>query len=141
MKRKHIKIGAFSALLLAAGLRAAAAGPTVVIVGEGAAVESLSPDALKAIYTGKTTYWPNGQSVVIALLAEKTDDAVKDISGMDPSQFRTFWQRMVFSGRGQQPKKVADAPALLALVASTKGAIAVVPAGAVPKGVKILAVN
>ena len=60
---------------------------------------------------------------------------------MDASQFKTFWQRMVFSGRGQQPKKADDAASLVALVASTKGAIALVPADADLKGVKKIEVK
>jgi hypothetical protein len=86
-------------------------------------------------------YWEGGQNVVIAVLAEKTDAALKEVSGMNASQFKTFWQRMVFSGRGQQPRKADDAASLVALVASTKGAIALVPADADLKGVKKLEVK
>jgi hypothetical protein len=60
---------------------------------------------------------------------------------MDASQFRTFWQRLVFSGRGQLPKKAEDADSLVALVAANKGAIALVPADAGLKDVKILDVK
>jgi hypothetical protein len=96
---------------------------------------------LKDIYTGKTAYWQGGQSVVIAVLAGKTDAALKEVSGMDASQFKTFWQRMVFSGRGQLPRKADDADALVALVAATKGAIALVPAEAGLTGVKTLEIK
>jgi hypothetical protein len=47
----------------------------------------------------------------------------------------------MFSGRGQQPKKADDATALVALVASTKGAIALAPLDADLKGVKKLEVK
>jgi hypothetical protein len=60
---------------------------------------------------------------------------------MDASQFKTFWQRLVFSGRGQLPKKADDAGSLVALVAATKGAIALVPAEAGLTGVKVLEVK
>jgi hypothetical protein len=60
---------------------------------------------------------------------------------MDAGPFKTFWQRLTFSGRGQQPKKVATAAALVSLVASTKGAIAVVPAGTDLEGVKKLEIE
>lgn len=107
----------------------------VIIANEGVPASSLSAAALKDIYTGKTTFWDGGQAVTIIVM-DKTEPALKAVSGMDNSQFKTFWQRLAFSGRGQQPKKVDDAAALVALVASTKGAIAIAPADADLKGVK-----
>ena len=62
-------------------------------------------------------------------------------TSMDASHFKTFWQRMVFSGRGQMPKEIGDTAALVAYVASTKGAIAIVLADADLKGVKTLKVK
>jgi len=125
-----------------ASLGAAPFEGAAVIANEGVPIDSLSASALKDIYTGKTTYWQNGQSVVIAVMAaDDTDTALKSASGMGTSQFKTFWQRMVFSGRGQQPKKTDDAASLVALVASTKGAIALVPADAVLSRVKVLEVK
>jgi hypothetical protein len=55
---------------------------------------------------------------------------------MDSSSFKTFWQRLAFSGRGSEPKKADDAAGVVALVAGTKGAIAIVPADAALTGVK-----
>ena len=141
MKSIFLKIGLAGAVLLAGVLQAAPITGAVVIANDGALDASIGAAALKDIYTGKTTYWRDGQSVTIAVLADKTDAALKEVSGMDASQFKTFWQRMVFSGRGQQPKKADDVAALVALVASTKGAIALVPADAVLKGVKVLEVK
>jgi hypothetical protein len=60
---------------------------------------------------------------------------------MDASQFKTFWQRMVFSGRGQQPRRADNAASLVAQVAATKGAIALAPANADLKDVTILKVK
>ena len=69
------------------------------------------------------------------------DAALKEASGMDASQFKTFWQRLAFSGRGQLPQNVRDADSLVALVATTKGAIAIVPADAALNGVKKIAIQ
>ena len=141
MKTISLRIGLVCAALLAGGLPAVAAEGAVLIAHEGVPVGSISAAALKDIYNGKTTYWEGGQGVVIAVMPDKTDAALKEVSGMDPSQFKTFWQRLVFSGRGQQPKKAADAASLVALVASTKGAVALVPADAELKGVKKLEIK
>jgi ABC-type phosphate transport system substrate-binding protein len=141
MKKISLMIGLVCAALLAGALRAAPLEGSVVIANKDVPVDSISAAALKDIYTGKTAYWQGGQSVVIAVLAGDADAALKEVSGMDASQFKTFWQRLVFSGRGQLPKKAEDAGSLVALVAATKGAIALVPAGAGLKDVKILEIK
>ena len=123
-------------VVLAAGAFPALALDGVVIANSGVAADSLSADALKNIYTAKTKYWDGGQAIVIAVLPDKTDAALQQASGMEASQFKTFWQRLAFSGRGQEPKSAADAAALVSLVAATKGAIAIVPADAALTGVK-----
>ena len=144
MKYFFLKISLVCAVLFAGALRAAALDGVVVIVNQGVTADSISAAALRDIYTGKTKYWPDGQSVDIAVLDDETgstDAALNEVSGMGASYFRTFWQRMVFSGRGQQPEKIGDAAALVAYVAATKGAIAIVPADADLKNVKKLEVK
>ena len=138
MKFFTVGLGLVVAALLPGVSQAAALDGTVVIAHAGVPVNSLSPAALKDIFTAKTTYWDGGQRIVIALLDSETDAALKEVTGMDASQFRIFWQRLTFSGRGQQPKKAAAAAALVSLVASTKGAIALVPAGTDLDGLKKL---
>ncbi len=137
MKIISLRTSLIVAAVFLCTFRAAAIEGACVIVNEGVPVSSLSADALRNVYTGKTMYWDGGQSIVIVVLSDKTNDAaLKEASGMEASAFRTFWQRLTFSGRGQQPKKVEDTAALITLVSSTKGAIALVPADADLKGVK-----
>ena len=136
MKSYFTKIGLLGAVLLAGILPVRALDGAIVIANTGLAADSLSADALKAVYTGKTKYWDGGQNIVIVVLNDKTDAAVQQASGMEASQFKTFWQRLAFSGRGQEPKQADDAAAVVALVASTKGAVAIVPADTALTGVK-----
>jgi len=112
-----------------------------VIVNQSVRDGGISAAALKNIYTGRTNYWDGGERVVIAVLTDGTDQALDEVSGMEASEFRTFWQRLVFSGRGEEPRTANDAASLMALVASTRGAIALVPADVPLKGVKALDVR
>jgi ABC-type phosphate transport system substrate-binding protein len=141
MKPISLQIALVCAALLAGALRAAPMEGFVVIANKDVPAASLSAAALKDIYTGKTAYWEGGQSVAIVLMADGNDAALKEASGMDASQFRTFWQRLVFSGRGQLPKKAEDAASLVALVAATRGAIALAPAEAALDGVKTIEIK
>lgn len=120
---------------------AASALDGIVIANESVTASSLDAAALKDIYTGKTMYWDGGQAVVIVVAGDKTDAAVQEASGMGASQFKTHWQRLGFSGRGQPPKKADDVEKAIALVSSTKGAVAIVPAGTDAKGVKKIEVK
>jgi ABC-type phosphate transport system substrate-binding protein len=129
------------AVLLADGSRAALIEGFTVIANKDVPVARLNAAELKDIYTGKTARWKNGQNVVIALLANSNDAALKKVSGMDAGQFKTYWQRRAMSKRGQPPKNAKDATSLVALVAHTKGAIALVPAYAGLIGVKVIEVK
>lgn len=113
----------------------------VVVVNDGVPATQLSAAALKDILTGKTMYWDGGAAVNIVLAGDKADSALEQASGMTGSAFKTHWQRLAFSGRGQPPKKADDVEKALAIVSSTKGAIAVVPAGTEAKGVKTLTIQ
>ena len=130
-----------SALFLAGALHAGSLAGVVVIANEGVGVDHISAAALRNVYTGRTTYWEDGDHVVIVVLASMNDEALNEVSGMEPSEFRTFWQRLVFSGRGEEPRKAVDANALVKFVASTRGAIALAPADAQLKGVKTLVID
>lgn len=140
MKRKFI-----TPLLAVAGLllgvwQVQALDGVVLVVNESVPATSLTAAQLKDLYTGKTMYWDGGAAVVIAY-SEKTDAALQEVSGMNSSAFKTHWQRLAFSGRGQPPKKADDVAGIVALVSATKGAIALVPADADLKGLKKIEVK
>jgi ABC-type phosphate transport system substrate-binding protein len=136
MKFFLLKLALLVALLVTGSLHALALDGAVVIANSSVATSRLSAEELKNIYNARTRYWDNGQAIIIVVLPDKTDAALQQASGMDGSQFKTFWQRLAFSGRGSEPERADDAAALVAFVASTKGAIALVPAGAALPGVK-----
>lgn len=112
-----------------------------VVANPGVPSGSLDKAALKDILLGKTAYWDGGQAVVIVVLTDKTDAALQEATGMSGSAFRTYWQRLTFSGRGHQPKEADSVEKVLALVAENKGAVALVPAGTPLTGVKKIEVK
>jgi len=136
MKSKLLRFGLLVAALNLGIVRALALDGVVVIANPGMAADKLTAAALKDIYTGKTKYWDSGDAVIIVYLPDKTDAGLQQVCDMDSSSFKTFWQRLAFSGRGSEPKKAADAAGLVSLVAGTKGAIAIVPADTALTGVK-----
>lgn len=136
MKSILLQLGLLVALLAVGSVRALALDDAVLIANPGVTLDRLSAAELKNIYTDRTKYWDDGQAIIIVVLPDKTDVALQQACGMDGSQFKTFWQRLAFSGRGSEPERVGDAAALVAFVAATKGAIALVPVATVLTGVK-----
>jgi ABC-type phosphate transport system substrate-binding protein len=141
MKAFRFKIWLIVVLLAAGTFSALALDDALVIVNPGVGADHLSAQELKYIYTARTKYWDDGKAIIIVVLPDKTDAALQQASGMDGSQFKTFWERLAFSGRGSEPEKAADAAALVAFVASTKGAISLVPASAKLTGVKVMEIK
>lgn len=135
MKTRILKLAAIAMVILA-GVGSVRALDGAVIANASSPATSLTADELKNILTGKTKYWDGGEAIVIVYVDKGADAALKEASGMTPSAFKTFWQRLAFSGRGQAPKKANDVAAAVALVSSTKGAMAVVTSDAPADGVK-----
>lgn len=140
MNKRILKTWLWCAAVALTALRAHALDGAVVIASEDAPAASLTAEELKDILTGKTMYWSGGQAVTILYVGD-TDAALQTACGMNSSQFKTHWQRIAFSGRGQAPKKADDVAGLVTQVAATKGAIAIAPANAELKGVKQIEVK
>jgi ABC-type phosphate transport system substrate-binding protein len=141
MKLFWMKIGLLIVLSVTGTFSALALDGALVIANPGVGADSLSAKELKDIYTARTKYWDDGQAIIIVVMPDKVDAALQQASGMDGSQFKTFWERLAFSGRGSEPEKAGDTAALVAFVASTKGAIALVPADARLTAVKVIQIK
>lgn len=131
---KAILLGA--ALLGLTSFKASAQAAAQVVVNESVPVASMDKSELKDILMGKKSYWDGGQAITIVVLTGNGDAALEAATGMTTSSFRTFWQRLTFSGRGKQPKEADSVEKALSLVAENKGAIALLPAGTPVQGVK-----
>ena len=140
MNTRVIK-NALLGVLLFAGLQLASAFDGLVIAHESAPITRISKDELKNIFTGKTKYWEGGEAIVIIYVDKVADEVLQSACGMNSSAFKTFWQRLAFSGRATPPKKADDVAGAIALVKSTKGAIAVVPGNAAADGARQITVD
>jgi hypothetical protein len=63
----------------------------------------------------------------------------KKATGRDLSQIKATWARLVFSGKAQAPKEVADAAAIKKAVAADPKSVAYIDKAAVDGSVKVLA--
>ncbi len=100
---------------------------------------------MKAIFLGKKTKWANKGKVVPSTLKKGAVNKsfLKKYVKKSPAQFKTYWKKQVFTGKGKAPKSFKTEKALIAYVAKTKGAVGYVSKKAAEgaAGVKILEVK
>lgn len=119
------------------------AADVAIIANNSVGDASLSKDAIKDIYTGKQAKWADGSKIQMS--AQKKNDThkvfTKEFVGKSPSQFRMFWKKMVFTGKGKAPKAFDSDADIVKYVAETEGAIGYVASGAAVDGVKTITIG
>ncbi len=127
MKTHQILIA--SAFILA-GV-AATAADLVVIANPAAG--PLTKDQVADLFLGKSqAFTPIDQAESSATYAE----FYKKATGRDPAQVKSTWSRLVFSGKGQAPKQLADSAAVKKAVAADPKAVGYIEKSAVDATVK-----
>ena len=125
-----------SILLLAAGLGtlclSASQAETVVIVHPSAATPT--KEQIADVYVGKSqSLTPIDQPESAPIRAE----FYMKVTGRDLRQVKATWSRLIFSGKVQPPKEVADAAAVKKAVAADPTAIGYIDKAAADSSVKI----
>ncbi len=128
-------IGAFL-LLTAADSHAQLA----VVVNRSVPADSLTKAALLDIYQMNTRRWPDGTPVTIVIQKGNQSHAAEFYGylGKRPLDLKKIWMRVQLSGEGMAPRVVGSAEDVLAEVAATPGAIAIVRKDATNKKVKAI---
>ncbi len=118
------------------------AADVTIIANNSVGDASLSKDRIKDIYTGKQSKWSDGSKIHMS--AQKKNDThkvfTKGFVGKSPSQFRMFWKKQVFTGKGKAPKAFKSDADIMKYVAETEGAIGYVSSGVAVNGVKTITI-
>ncbi len=128
---------------MGAGSSSAWAADFKVIANESVSDNSISKDALSAIYMGSSTTWPSGKSVKACQLKNGTavTKAFLKSVGIRPKSFKRHWRKMLFSGNGVPPAVLGSDAEMLEFVQNNEGSVGFVSAGAEVSGVKEITVN
>ena len=97
----------------------------VVIANNGAPDGTMTRAALQKIFLGKSTKWSNGKTVRFVNLKSGRvhGEFTKKYTGKTASQYRNYWRKRVFTGKGRMPKTFTSERKLLEYVARTPGAV------------------
>lgn len=125
---------------------AAAPAPSIsteyrIVVHPDNATHHLSASEISSLFLKKTEAWADGEAVEPVDLS--ADSAVRsafslDVHGRTASNIRSYWQQVIFSGKGVPPPEMTDDEEVVAFVRSHRGAIGYVSAEAALDGVKVL---
>ena len=127
-----------SILLASQLLVSVAFADDVVVIGNPSAA-ALTKEQVADLFLGKAQGMklfdqPNSSPVKAAFYEKAT--------GHDLSQVKATWSRLIFTGKGQPPKEVADAAAVKKAVAADPKAIGYIQKSEVDSSVKVvLALN
>lgn len=131
---------------LIAGLLATAtsfAADYAVVANKGVGSSSLSKSDAQAIFSGEKSKWDDGKPIKIVVLqgGGASKSFLQDVVGKTPSQFDTYWKKLVFTGKAGAPKTFDDPDALVSYVSGTAGAIGFVGAGQAGGSVKTISIR
>lgn len=132
--KKFLLIGALSVF-------SHAAFADVAVIVNPANGNALDESAIKKIYLGKSKSFDDGTKVNPVNqdgtgVADEFNDKVVGKSG---SQLNAYWSKLVFTGKGTPPEKLANDKAVLDFVAANPDAIGYVDAASVTDSVKVVA--
>ena len=111
----------------------------VVVTNPKTPLASLPQSHLTRLFLGQTQVFPDGSAAVpLDVSGEGSHNAFNsEVLKKTPAQLEKYWARMIFTGRGQQPKEIA-ASVIKRKVAETPGAISYMDRSQVDDSVKII---
>lgn len=117
----------------------------LVIVHAQNPIEAIERSKLSRIFLKKTKRWEDGETIMVldhVPDSETRDRFTRGIHGKSISAIKSYWQRMIFSGRDVPPEEIDGDVEVLRLVVEHRGSVGYIAATTeLPEGVKVLTVE
>ena len=140
--KKTLLVAALGFLLFAVPTAHAAGVKIIVHTSNGA--DSLSKAKVADLFLKRVTRWENGRAVTPVDQSEKSplrSVFTKALLGKEVAWVKSYWQKMIFSGRATPPAELPSDQEVLNLVRTNPDAIGyVADTTTLPGGVKALTV-
>jgi ABC-type phosphate transport system substrate-binding protein len=145
MKKRIIIGGIWGLLIVLAMFDVRAADEQLVLIGHKDVADSLKKEDIKQIFLGRKTRWANDEKILFVVFAEKSTYTtfLKEYVGKTVFQYKNYWKKQVFTGKGRMPKTFKTSEEVIKYVSSTEGAISFAMSQDVPDddSVKIIAIE
>ncbi|MAF10760.1 hypothetical protein CMK11_09930 [Candidatus Poribacteria bacterium] len=103
----------------------------LLIVNAATDVQEMSCDDLAEAFLGKRTLWEDDTRIAPAMLRDRdeaTREFIEAVVGRTVRQFRAYWRKRLFAGRGSGPKTFRSSEQVIEFVKDHSGAVAVIRA-------------
>ena len=127
----------FSLLLM---LSTAAQAEPVVVVSASSSLGALTQDEVRQIFNGQTRR-VSGISVKPLDLPSRggaRNDFYQQVLGKSAEQMKSYWARMIFTGRGMPPREVSSEQEMVMLVGSNRNFVGYLDALLVTPDLKVV---
>ncbi len=129
-------------LVLALLLPLSAFAEMAVIVHPSNKVSEMDRDTIMQIFLGKISAFPSGERAIPVVLKRGVDPREnfnKGVLNKTENQYKAYWSKQVFTGKGIPPKEMDDAGSVVKLIADNPNLVGYIDAGSVTDSVKVVA--
>jgi len=124
------------------GLTSVFAQAEIAVVVHPSNASAIDSSSISRIFLGKKkSFDGGGQAVPITQdpSSAATDEFNSKVLNKSGSQIKSYWSKLVFTGKGTPPKVVANDAEVISLISADPTLIGYVDAGAVTGAVKVIA--
>jgi ABC-type phosphate transport system substrate-binding protein len=124
------------------GLTSVFAQAEIAVVVHPSNASALDSSAISRIFLGKLkSFDGGGQAVPINQESSMaaTDEFNSKVLNKSGSQLKSYWSKLVFTGKGTPPKVVANDAEVISLISANPNLIGYIDASAVTGNVKVIA--
>jgi ABC-type phosphate transport system substrate-binding protein len=118
-----------------------ATADVVAVVSANSAIATLSKIQLADLFLGRVSRYPNGAHAVPIDQAEGSiarDEFYAKVADKSAAQMKAYWSKIIFTGRGQPPKEVADGAELKRRIAENPDTIGYIDEKSVDDTVRVV---
>jgi ABC-type phosphate transport system substrate-binding protein len=113
----------------------------VAVVSAKNSLTTLSKNQVADIFLGKAVRFPDGTQALPIDQAEGTvarDEFYAKFTGKSVAQLKAHWSKIIFTGRGQPPRAVANSIEIKKLLSQSPNAIGYIEPSMVDSSVRVL---
>ncbi|KXJ53668.1 MAG: phosphate ABC transporter substrate-binding protein [Colwellia sp. Phe_37] len=114
----------------------------VSVIVNTANTDTFDEKTIKRIYLGKIKALANGEKVSVLTLADdapETEQFRESALNKSNSQFKSYWSKIAFTGKGTPPTEVASNAEMINAIKSDPSSIGFINSNAVTGDVKVVA--
>src|SRR3990167_3097510 len=114
----------------------------IAVIVNPANADAITKDDISALYLAKTKTFPGGKNAIPLDRPEGSPSRVEFVSKVidkDEAQMKSYWSRLIFTGKGVPPKVVETDAEVKDMVARNPDTIGFIDAAAADATVKVVA--